>query len=104
MPHPLKWEFPGGKIKEGESVEECIRREIREELGIGVEVERLLPSVEHTYGEHPIILIPLVCKEKEGTITLKEHKAFRWIPLDDLEQVDWLEADRGVVQVIREKL
>ena len=66
------WEFPGGKVKEGESVEECIRREIREELGLQVEVERLLPSVRHSYGSYPIVLIPLVCTPKEGEVILTE--------------------------------
>lgn len=104
MPHPLKWEFPGGKVKEGESIEECIVREIREELGVKVEVNRLLPSVRHSYGNFPIMLIPLVCTVRKGEISLKEHKSYKWISLDELEHVDWLEADRGVVRLLREKL
>jgi len=104
MPHPLKWEFPGGKVKEGESVQECIRREVYEELGLRVEVERLLPSVNHTYGNTPITLIPLVCTITAGKVALAEHLASRWIPLDELEGVDWLEADKGVVRLIRERL
>jgi 8-oxo-dGTP diphosphatase len=104
MPHPLKWEFPGGKVKEGESVEECIKREIREELGLTVSVERLLPSVRHSYGAFPIVLIPLVCTIRQGNFSLKEHKSFRWVPLNELDSVDWLEADRGVVRIIGEKL
>ena len=104
MPHPLKWEFPGGKIKEGESVEEAIRREILEELGILVKVERLLPSVPHNYGSMPIKLIPLVCKIVEGHVILNEHKSYRWVALDQLDEVDWLEADKGVVRVLKEKL
>jgi 8-oxo-dGTP diphosphatase len=104
MPHPLKWEFPGGKVKEGESVEECIRREIWEELGLKVNVERLLPSVSHTYGSHAVTLIPLVCRAMEGPVTLAEHSSFRWVPLDQLDGVDWLEADKGVVRVLKERL
>ena len=104
MPHPLKWEFPGGKVKEGESVEECIRREIREELGLQVEVDRLLPSVRHTYGNYPIELIPLVCTLKSGEVVLAEHKAYQWIPLEKMEEVDWLDADLGVVRLIRERI
>jgi len=104
MPHALKWEFPGGKIKEGESVEEAITREILEELGILVEVERLLPSVSHSYGALPIRLIPLVCKLTEGHVILSEHKAYRWVPVEQLDEVDWLEADKGVVTILKEKL
>jgi 8-oxo-dGTP diphosphatase len=104
MPHPLKWEFPGGKIKEGESVEESIKREIREELGILIDVERLLPSVTHHYGSMPVRLIPLICRLREGHVILAEHKAFRWIPLDELDEVDWLDADRGVIRILKERL
>lgn len=104
MPHPLKWEFPGGKIKDAESIKEAIMREILEELGILVKVERLLPSVAHHYGSMAIKLIPLVCELVEGHIILAEHKAYRWVPLDQLDEVDWLEADKGVVRVLKEKL
>jgi 8-oxo-dGTP diphosphatase len=104
MPHPLKWEFPGGKVKEGESVEECVKREIFEELGVRIKVERLLPSATHTYGSFPIRLIPLVCKISEGKVLLTEHKSFRWVPLDRLDEVDWLEADKVLVRTLKEKL
>lgn len=104
MPHPLKWEFPGGKVKEGESLEESIKREIREELGIVIEVDRLLPSVTHQYGSMPIRLIPLICSLREGHILLSEHKSFRWVRLENLDEVEWLDADKGVVRILKEKL
>jgi len=102
MPHPLKWEFPGGKLKEGEEAEFCIRREIREELGIEISVEEQLPTVKHLYASTSIELIPFICRHLEGVIELTEHSNFRWIPLGELEQLDWLEADVEVVRTLKE--
>lgn len=103
MPHPLKWEFPGGKLKSGETPEACIVREIREELGIGISVWELLPTVKHSYGRDLIKLIPFICHWEEGEIQLAEHGACRWVRLHDLETLDWLEADVEVVRLLKEK-
>jgi 8-oxo-dGTP diphosphatase len=103
MPHPLKWEFPGGKLRSGESPEKCIVREIREELGIGISVRELLPSVKHSYEKEKIKLIPFICRWEEGEIHLAEHRFFRWVHLDDLDQLDRLEADVEIVSLLRSK-
>ena len=103
MPHPLKWEFPGGKLRSGESPEKCIVREIHEELGIGISVWELLPTVKHSYGKEHIKLIPFICKWEEGEILLAEHQDFRWVHLDDLELLDWLEADVEIVSLLKGK-
>jgi len=100
MAHPLKWEFPGGKLRTGEHPEGCIIREIREELGVEISVIQLLPTVSHVYSDQPVKLIPFVCRILEGTIRLSEHRTFRWVPRDELDQVDWLEADVEVVSLI----
>lgn len=104
MPHPLKWEFPGGKMKEGESPEFCVKREIREELGLIIAVEQLLPSVKHTYKTHTVKLIPFICSVKEGDLSLSEHKAYRWIPMEDLLSLDWLDADVEVVRTLKKRM
>lgn len=103
MPHPLKWEFPGGKLNSGETPEACIVREIREELGIGISVWELLPTVKHSYGRDLIKLIPFVCRWDDGEIRLAEHGSCRWVRLHDLETLDWLEADVEVVRLLKEK-
>lgn len=100
MPHPLKWEFPGGKLKTGESPEGCIIREIREELGVEISVMQLLPTVKHEYSDQHVKLIPFVCRIREGSIRLSEHRSYRWVPRSELEQVDWLAADKEVVSLV----
>jgi 8-oxo-dGTP diphosphatase len=104
MPHPMKWEFPGGKVKAGESPEVCIRREIREELSIEVSVGAKLSPVIHHYGSSALELIPFICSHLEGVIELAEHHTFRWVSMDELDGLDWLEADVKVVQLLKSHL
>jgi len=104
MPHPGLWEFPGGKLREGESAEESIIREIREELGISIKPLELLEPVVHHYPDRSIKLIPVVCDLKESemaNIHLAEHDRFGWIDLDGLDEMDWLEADLGIVEQLK---
>jgi 8-oxo-dGTP diphosphatase len=98
MAHPLMWEFPGGKVYTGESPERCLKREIREELNIEIEVERLLPSVIYNYGYQQIKLIPFICSIREGEILLTEHNDWRWIRRSELKDFRLLEADMLVVE------
>ena len=104
MPHPLKWEFPGGKLKKDESPKASIVREIREELGLEVDPQRLLTPVVHNYDSQSVKLIPVVCGIVDGLILLSEHQEYRWVACEKLEELDWLEADIGVVEMIRELL
>jgi len=91
--HPLKWEFPGGKCRQGEAFEDCILREIREELVMDIVICGRLEPVEYDYGTIKIRLIPFVCDTLIEEPELKEHKAYRWIVPADLPGVDFLEAD-----------
>jgi len=100
MPHPRKWEFPGGKLKSGETPEACIIREIREELGVEISVHQLLPAVKHEYSKNTIKLIPFVCGIKSGDIELSEHSTYRWLHRSELRLIDWLEADVEVVNLL----
>ena len=104
MSLPLKWEFPGGKIKEGESPEDCLSRELIEEMGIQPAVGRPLPSSTHHYAEFTVTLFPFVCSIRSGTIMLHEHTAVTWLPPCDLSSLDWAEADRPVLESYREFL
>lgn len=102
--HPLKWEFPGGKNHPEESAEQCIMREIAEELTIGIEVVKTLVPVEFNYGAKQIFLIPFVCKIISGEIKLTEHIAQKWLRFDELEIMDWSEADYELIKTNKESL
>lgn len=98
MSMPYKWEFPGGKIDPGESPEECLRREISEELGIQIVVGGSLPAKTHDYPSFTITLYPFVSAIETGEIVLHEHAAIIWLPPDKLYTLDWAEADLPVIR------
>lgn len=100
MAHAMKWEFPGGKLKSGESPERGVIREIREELGAEISVDGLLPSVTYDYETHSIKLIPFICSLDSGEVTLKQHADFRWISKSEVTQYDILEADLLVIDTL----
>ena len=94
------WEFPGGKVEKGETPENALIREIKEELDSDIEVEKLLITVEHDYPKFHLSMDCYWCKVKSGKLTLLEHEAAKWLPMDDLRQVNWLPADVKVVEAI----
>ena len=96
--HPWKWEFPGGKIQPGESPEEALGREIREELNMEIRVEERLAPVTHTYGEKVIRLIPFLCRWTGGDLQLTEHHAVRWVSPEGIARYDMLGADHILVE------
>lgn len=98
MSLPLKWEFPGGKIDQGESPEECLRREIAEEMNIQVEIDCSLSPSTHNYPAFSITLYPFVCSIENGEIALAEHSAIAWLLPGQLYTLDWAEADIPVVK------
>jgi 8-oxo-dGTP diphosphatase len=97
MSLPLKWEFPGGKIDPGESPEECLQRELVEELGLQILPVRRLPSHTHHYPTFSVTLYPFICVITAGEITLHEHAAITWLSPERLGELDWAEADYPVI-------
>lgn len=97
MKLPLKWEFPGGKIEPGETAEECIKREVKEELNIEIELIGPLTPVRHEYPSIGIKLIPFLARYKDGELQLKEHKQYLIISKNEMRQMDWAEADIPIV-------
>lgn len=97
MKLPLKWEFPGGKLEEGESEIDCIKREIIEEINIEIEVSEKLSNSVHDYGDFKINLIPFIANYVSGEIKLAEHKDYKLLDKSELLNLEWAEADLPIV-------
>ena len=97
MSLPLKWEFPGGKIDPGETPEQCLKRELREELDVTISVGSALAPVTHRYPTFTVTLYPFICAMEQGEIILREHAAITWLPPGELLSLDWAEADGPIL-------
>ena len=95
--HPWKWEFPGGKIHVHETAEQCIVREIAEELSVGIGILAKLEPVNFDYGAKQIRLIPFIVQITSGEIVLTEHVSKMWFEFSHWESIDWQEADRELI-------
>lgn len=100
MKQALKWEFPGGKIEAQETAEQCLLREIKEELNITIEIIQQLETYEYDYGSFAIQLMPFICKYIAGDIVLAEHIDYQWLLKEQLPALDWAAADVAVVEAI----
>ncbi len=98
------WEIPGGKLEPGETPEECIVREIREELATEVRAERILGVVDYDYPSFHLTMYCILCTIVSGKLQLLEHEAAKWVNKETLRSVDWLPADRLILNKIEELL
>ena len=97
------WEFPGGKVEAGETAEDALVREIKEELDTLVSVDEFFMTVEYDYPEFHISMDCFICSIISGELTLLEHESAKWLPLEDPWQVRWLPSDIEVIRKLTEK-
>ena len=96
------WEFPGGKMEVGETPEEALKREIREELSADISVDELLTTVEYDYPKFHLTMHCYLCSLVSEALHLNEHEAAKWLSKDELDSVKWLPADEIVIDKMKE--
>lgn len=98
------WEFPGGKIEPGETIEDCIKREIKEELGIGIEVGEHLITIDYTYTHLRVSLTVHHCRYLTGDPIPIECDEIRWVTLDEIDQFPFPTANAQIIAALRQNL
>ena len=95
------WEFPGGKMEPGETPEEALKREIREELSTDISVDEFLCTVEYDYPKFHLVMHCYMCSLLTDSLHLNEHEAAKWLGREELTSVKWLPADVEVIERLR---
>ena len=98
------WDFPGGKVEQGEAPENAIVREIKEELDTVIEVKEYFDTVEYDYPNFHLSMKCYICTVVSGKLELLEHEAAKWLDKDSLDSVAWLPADLGLVDKLKDYL
>ncbi len=99
-PLAMKWEFPGGKVENGEALKEALKRELMEELNIDVEIGKFITTIEHQYPTFHIVMHCFYCDVSSMDISSNEHLDSKWLSINELRYLDWAEADIPIVEKI----
>ena len=97
------WEFPGGKIEPGESRESALKREIHEELGIDITINKFLCTTDYDYPSFHLTMHCYLCSVKSVEIELREHMSARWLTVESLDSVEWLPADKEIIEIFKQR-
>ena len=98
------WEFPGGKVEKGETKEEALIREIKEELDTVIKVDSYLDTIEYDYPDFHLSMDCIVCSIVEGHLVLKEHEDSKWIKKEEIDTLNWLPADLIILDKVKERM
>lgn len=98
-----KWEFPGGKLEEGEPVEAALAREFKEEIGIDIRSTEFLLTLDHNYPDRHVRLHVWIVTEFDGEVSGLEGQALRWVEVDDLDNLDFLQGNQAIVDALKQR-
>ena len=96
------WEFPGGKIELGERAEDALKREIQEELGVDIAIDKFLCTTDYDYPSFHLTMHCYLCSIVSGKIELREHKSAQWLTAESLDTIEWLPADMDIIEKLKE--